>query len=110
MIPYKPENDKTPTKKDNPNQDIGGPLNYKQIQNKLKQDPKETYLNIFGPGVKMTTKDQIRWPGGLVVNINEESTKRGLWYDFKNNVGGGPIQAIMYSRYVCRFIFNYTKN
>ena len=105
LMPFKPEKIKFPTKKDNnssqnhPKDDDESP-SYNQIQNKLRQDPTETYLNIFGSGVKMTTKDQIRWSDGLVVNLTEESTKRGLWYDFKKNVGGGPIQAIMYSRYV----------
>ena len=102
LLPFKPEKIKSKKKDDSsqnqPKNDDS--LNYIQITNKLRQDPTETYLNIFGPGVKATTKDQIRWPDGLVVDIREESTKRGLWYDFKNNVGGGPIQAIMYSRYV----------
>ena len=70
-----------------------------EITNKLRSDPESTYFSIFGKNIKAVQRNQLRWPDGLIVNT-EESTKRGLWYDFKKGVGGGPIQAIMYSRNV----------
>ena len=46
---------------------------------------------------KKISDTEIRWPSGLVVNTEGGST-HGLWYDFKKNIGGQPIDAILYSR------------
>ena len=71
-------------------------FHHKQITNKLKADPLQTYQKIFGTNTKSIHNDFIRWPDGIVVTFETGSYKDGLWYDFKNGKGGGPLEAIMY--------------
>ena len=69
----------------------------KMIDLKLREDPMETYSKIFGrENIKTISHGEIRWPNGLIVTLG--TSAHGLWYDFKNGVGGGPISAIMYAK------------
>ena len=64
----------------------------------LRKNPLKTYGKIFGEeNIKNISDTEIRWPNGLVVTTDGGSTN-GLWYDFKKNIGGQPIDAIAYSK------------
>ena len=67
----------------------------KEINDKLRQNPEATYGRIFQDRIfKHKTDDQLRWSGGLVVTLTP-GPHYGQWYDFKKEVGGSPIRAIM---------------
>ena len=67
----------------------------KEINDKLRQNPEATYGRIFQDRIfKHKTDDQLRWSGGLVVTLTP-GPHYGHWYDFKKEVGGSPIRAIM---------------
>ena len=70
-------------------------LKIKEINDKLRQNPEQTYGRIFQDRTfKRKTEDQLRWSGGLIVTMTP-GPHYGLWYDFKKEVGGSPIRAIM---------------
>jgi hypothetical protein len=60
--------------------------------NALMANPRETYMKIFGEPKKINNKC-MKYSGGLFVSLS--GSKAGLWYDFVNEEGGGPIDAIM---------------
>lgn len=70
-------------------------LDAKTINDSLLAKPEETYRAIFGEPKKITSRE-MRYSGGLVISL--KGRKSGLWYDFSEDVGGGPLQAIMRER------------
>lgn len=58
-------------------------------------NPIETYRAIWGAPKKITSRE-MRYPGGLVVTL--KGSKAGFWYDFREDVGGNPLQALMQAR------------
>jgi conjugative transfer relaxase protein TraI len=62
------------------------------ITEALMASPEYTYQSIFGKPKSQNSKE-IRYSGGLIVTL--KGSKQGLWYDFSEDVGGSPIDAIM---------------
>ena len=65
------------------------------INDKLRQNPQETYAQIFkNRTVKPSKTDsELRWDNGLKVDLRP-GPHYGNWYDFKKESGGSPIKAI----------------
>ncbi|WP_347251918.1 MobF family relaxase [Legionella sp.] len=58
-------------------------------------NPIETYRAIWGEPKKITSRE-MRYSGGLVITL--KGSKVGFWYDFREDVGGSPLQALMQAR------------
>ena len=71
-------------------------LHLSAVRNKLAENPKEIYLEVFGRDYKWMTEAEIRYPGGLIVTL--AGPHRGLWYSFTLGKGGGPIKAIQHAK------------
>ena len=70
-----------------------------ELNDILREDPYSTYSKIFEDRrFKEKESTQLRWSGGIVVSKFGE--KAGLWYDFQNGIGGGPLEAISHEKNV----------
>jgi len=78
----------------------------KAIFDLLRKDPAKTYTRIFDKEVRRRNSCELRFGNGLVVNIRKyppdmtPCPQFGLWYDFVEGVGGGPLSAIQKARNV----------
>lgn len=66
-----------------------------EIQQQLMMNAKATYQSIFGEPSQQNAQT-LRYAGGLLVSLKGD--KAGCWFDFTNNTGGGPIQAIQHKQ------------
>ena len=63
------------------------------VTDHLRADPYHTYTAIYGDAYKSAGARELRWPGGLVVQL--EGAHAGHWFSFTRGKGGGPISAVM---------------
>ena len=66
--------------------------NAELINNYLLNNPVDTYSQIFGAAKKVSSTE-MRWSGGLIVTLT--GSHKGAFYDFSQDKGGYPINAIM---------------
>ncbi len=63
------------------------------ISRVLMADPQNSYLAILGEPSKRNSREW-RYPGALIITMTGD--KKGQWYSFSEEIGGGPIKAIQH--------------